>query len=307
MESTRLHDAEIEALQGAIIAGFQTHRLELASSIFDSIPNAHLLSATKLARILPFFAWIFKIATPARWYFDSMDDIVQDLAQALKEEALRRITAGLPATVPFAHPIATTAVPPTPPDEATKQYARFIFSATALGQMEFDDLTAWHDSLSNDDRRRLYDLVSHATAAQLAALVTKKISVLRALIAQVQQPATATQPPASTPAPTPALPQAPPTFMQFRMEVTADPPLTARVNAFLTAKNIAPLKFWKAVEDHFARLVKDKAGFVLLMNLTDDEIIAHLGLDFNLDESVSRGFDSLLKWAADQWKDKEGD
>ena len=257
MDRDRLKEAGIEAVHGELIRWFQEHRIAIASMILDLVPDAHAHSAASIARFLPRMAQVFKIATPAGIVFDPLDDIVQELAQALKEEAGRRAHGASETTTVVDHIAAGPKV------NLADQAGRFVIEAARLEQAQADALLAWYDALGDEDRERLYFLCSQADDAKLAALLKRPLSAVKAAVARTQLP---------------KKDQKPKTFLEFRGEVSADGPLNLRVNSFLAAKGVTPVRFWRSVEKQYGGRIRDKKEFALLMNLGDDEIFAFLHL-----------------------------
>lgn len=260
--SQTLHRLERETALASFVAAVQAVLPELASWVLDHVPNAHQFSANRLAKLLPLAAIVFRVSTPPGTLLDNLDELVQDLSQALRREAQQRTAAAAAATNAAATAIPNVTPPPLPPAPAEEQYARLLFAVIQMPQQQMDDLLVWHDALNQDDKDRLYNLVSHATDTQLEALVRQRVSALQAAIAQVQLPAA----PVSQ------------SWLQFRHEAAADPTLAGHIGIFLAAKPVGQVAFWKAVEQAYGTRIKDQVDFQRLMSMSPDEIEGFLSL-----------------------------
>jgi hypothetical protein len=259
-------------------------RLPFTNWLLDYVPDAHLLTAQKIAKFLPLAGVLFRVATPPGTILDITDEIVASYMQTIKDEADRRVAmrAANAAPTPAAH-----TPPPPPVDDATKNRNRFLGtalrvlnpSASPTNQSRFDDLIAWHDRLNADDQSRLYSLVSNSDDVQLSDLVKQAPAILMVAVSRVKLP------------PAPVKPK---TFLQFRQDVAADAALTTSIKAFLKAKAVEPPKFWKALEHAYPNTVKDKADLFALMNMGDDTVYHSLNLAPNALEVFSTELDASL-------------
>lgn len=262
---------------------------KLAKQVVEQIPVAlrDTLDANTLA--ISAASVIINAWTPDDGLLGLVDSIQRDFTaafiSALEQDKAARATRRLttPITPPAAQPAVTH-------DESLKQFGRFVFVAAALPQQQFDDLVAWHNSLTDDDKQQFYVLVAQANDdAKLATLVSKTPAAIEALINSSPKPVVAQQSQTVTL-----------TFNAFRQQVANDHILTGRINDFLSRTKLDPVRFWKATESSFGHLFSSKDEFDLFMQRTDEEILSKLG--FGLEMFAKKFFQDGLRLAQENWK-----